>query len=116
MQHTSERERARIAGLLARRERQGLSWSELAASSGLSLNQLFYWRRQFAGERPSPRSQGSSQRANRASFVPVEVTPSAPASAAMVEITTPTGFQLRVAPDIAGDDLRRIVEALTPAC
>lgn len=112
MQRTSDRDRARIAALLARRERQGLSWPELAASSGLSLNQLFYWRRQFAAVRPSSRSP---RRSNRATFVPVAVTPGSPPDA-MVEITTPTGFRLRVAPDIAIIDLRRIVEALTPAC
>ncbi len=56
-----------IEKLLARRERRGLTWFELASESGVPATTLQWWHRRLRGTK-------SAGRRKPAAFVPVVVT------------------------------------------
>lgn len=95
--------------LLARRQRQGWSWPELSRRSGLPVWKLHAWRRRLAARQP-PRKP-------RRPFVPVRVVgaPSLRVSSPL-ELVTPAGFHILVAPDCDPEHLRRVLRALEPGC
>ena len=97
---------------LARRERHGWSWLELSARSGHPVWRLRYWQRRLeetAAAKPD-RSNG---------FVTVDITEPEPVSASSptaIEITTPSGYRVTVAPGFDAEHLHRVLRALTTSC
>lgn len=111
MRTTDPNEVQILSRWLRERERRGLSWAELSAASGVAMWTLRYWHRKLG--LPS-RSAG---RRRRTTFVPVAVRESSsPAPEFTFELTTPSGYQLRLPAAIASADLRRLLEALPPRC
>jgi len=98
----------RMRRLLARRERHGWSWAELSRRSGMPVWKLRWWHRRLARKRPATRS--------RRAFVPVKVIESRAAGCSPLEVITPSGFRILVPGGFSAEDLRRVVEALEPAC
>ena len=94
-----------MARWLARRERQGLSWAQLAWRSGHPVWKLRYWQRRLEGRDRAPKRRAEA-------FVAVEVTSSGASSGATIEITTPSGYRVQVSRDFDPEHLGRVVEAL----
>ena len=92
-----------MARWLARREREALSWAQLAWRSGHPIWKLRYWQRRLRGGRATKRTPG---------FVAVEMTLSGASSGATIEITTPSGYRVQVPRDFDPQHLGRVVEAL----
>ena len=92
-----------MARWLARREREALSWAQLAWRSGHPIWKLRYWQRRLRVGRSTKRTPA---------FVAVEVTPSVASLGATIEITTPSGYRLHVPRDFDVEHLRRLVDAL----
>ena len=97
-----------MEALLARRERQGLTWAELSRRAGLPVWKLRWWQRRLSPKPGTRRPTGS--------FVAVQVIEPSRADPAPLEIVTPSGFRLRVPADFDADHLRRIVRALETEC
>ena len=101
-----------MARWLSRRERHGWSWVELCARSGHPVWQLRYWQRRLAET-----TRAKSRRSG--GFVAVDVTEPEPvivSSTTALEITTPSGYRVAVAPGFDGDHLRRVLQTLAAAC
>ena len=98
-----------MARWLARRERQGWSWTELSERSGHPTWKLRWWQKRF--ERT-----GGSGHARSGSFAAVEVTAAAPNPGGSIEITTPSGYRVQVGPDVDTEHLRRVMQALERGC
>jgi hypothetical protein len=115
MHWTTNREQREIAALIARHEREGVSWAELSRSSGISVWRLRYreQRAKAIGERTT-----SSRESPASGFVPVSIREHAAASSCetLIEIETPAGYRLRVPAGIEPESLRRVLEAITPSC
>ncbi len=97
---------------LARRERHAWSWLELSARSGHPVWRLRYWQRRLAET-----AAGKPDRSR--GFVTVDITEPEPVSASSttaIEITTPSGYRVRVAHDFDPEHLRRVVQALERGC
>ena len=100
----------RIESLLARRERRGLTWFQLAAESGVPATTLQWWQRRL-------RQPKRRRRRKHASFVPVAITESAPlAPPSVLEVVLRTGARIQVPAGFDPDHLRRVVEALETGC
>jgi transcriptional regulator with XRE-family HTH domain len=100
----------RIESLLARRERRGMTWFQLAAESGVPATTLQWWQRRL-------RQPKERRRRKRASFVPVAITESPPSLPAVaLEVELRTGARIRVPAGFDPDHLRRVVEALESGC
>lgn len=97
-----------MQALLARRERQGLTWAELSRHCKLPVWKLRWWQRRLS---PAPRTRKALP-----SFVPVQVVPPARTDSPALEVMTPSGFRLRVPVDFDADHLRRVVRALEGPC
>ena len=97
-----------MEALLARRERLGLSWTELSRRCGLPVWKLRWWHRRLSSK-PRPRKR-------RRSFVAVQVVDSPRAGSVPLEIVTPSGFRLCVPADVDPIHLRRVVQALETKC
>jgi transposase-like protein len=100
-----------IAKLLARRERRGLTWFQLASESGVSATTLQWWQRRLRGTK-------QQRRRKQASFVPVAITgPAVPAlPPAALEVVLHSGASIRVPAEFDPDHLRRVVEVLESGC
>ena len=94
----------KMAGWLAKQERNGWSWAELSRRSGLPAWKLRWWHERLKRIPPAQ----SPVRA----FVAIEIAEPARATASAIELTTPFGFRLAVPPDFDADHLRRVLEAL----
>lgn len=101
----------RIATLLARRERRGLTWFQLAAESGVPATTLQWWQRRL-------RQPQKRRRRKPASFVPVAVTESTPLTPPPValEVVLRAGARIQVPAGFDPEHLRRVVEALEAHC
>ena len=93
---------------LSQRRRQGWSWAWLSFQSGHPVWRLRYWQRRFDPTNAEPRRGGPA-------FVAVEVKEPVHAVGS-IAITTPTGYRLELAGDIAPERLRRVLEALERRC
>jgi hypothetical protein len=98
-----------MARWLTRRERQGWSWVELSRGSGYPTWKLRWWQKRFE------RSGGWPGTAD-AGFVAVEVAEPVRNASASIEITTPSGYCVRVPREFEAEHLRRVVEALERRC
>lgn len=100
-----------IEKLLARRTRQGLTWFELAAESGVPATTLQWWHRRLRGAK-------STGRRKPAAFVPVVVSeaPVATPPPEALEVIVRAGVRIRVPPSFDPGQLRRVVEALESGC
>jgi hypothetical protein len=96
-----------MAKWLARRERQGWSWAELSRRSGVAVWTLRWWARRQAKSPPGRRS---------GAFVAVAVSDEAPPEPIPIEVLTPAGWRLRVAPGFDPEHLRQVLHALEPPC
>ena len=97
-----------MEALLARRERQGLSWADLSRRSGLPVWKLRWWSKRLSPKLPV--------RKPRRSFVAVQIIDSPRPDPPALEIVTPSGFRLRVPADFDPDHLRRLVATLEAGC
>jgi len=98
-----------MARWLAKREEHEWSWAELSRRSRHPIWKLRYWSRRL-GRLPA----ASARRAR--GFVAVEVMDPARSADRSIEITTPSGYRVQVAPDFDAEHLRRVVEALERGC
>ena len=98
-----------MARWLTRRERQGWSWVELSRRCGYPTWKLRWWQKRFE------RTGGSRTTANP-TFVAVEVTEPIRNATASIEITTPSGYCVRVPREFEAEHLRRVMEALERRC
>ena len=93
-----------MARWLARREREALSWAQLAWRSGHPIWKLRYWQRHLRGGRSTKRTPA---------FVAVEVMATgATPGTTTIEITTPSGYRVHVPRDFEPAHLRRLMDAL----
>jgi len=88
--------------LLAESQRPGSSLAAVARHHGLNYSTLHSWKRKLTG---AARRTAET----KPSFAEVKVTAG---PAAVLELQTPQGFTLRLAPGFAAEDLRRILESL----
>lgn len=103
------RDHREMEALLARRERRGLTWSELSEASGVPRSTLALWHRRLRSER--------GQRKDRSGFVRVSVVDADRlALAQRLEIVLRSGHRVLVPSDVAVDDLRRVIEVLESGC
>jgi hypothetical protein len=98
-----------MARWLARRERQGWSWTELSQRSGHPTWKLRWWQKRF--ER-MPVAPGTRERG----FVVVEVAEPVRNAGGSIEITTPSGYRVQVARGFDAEHLRRVLQALERGC
>ena len=98
----------KMAGWLAKQERNGWSWAELSRRSGLPAWKLRWWRERL---KRNPPAQTPAR-----SFVAVEIADSVRPMCASIELTTPSGLRLEVPPDFDADHLRRLLQVLVAAC
>ena len=97
----------KMAGWLAKQERNGWSWAELSRRSGLPAWKLRWWHDRL---KRNPAAQTPAR-----SFVAVEIADSVQPTGASIEVTTPSGFRLEVPPDFDADHLRRLLQVLAVA-
>jgi len=98
----------RMKKLLARRKHHGWSWAELSRRCGLPEWKLHWWRRRLAGTRRVRRS--------RRGFLPVQVVDAARRDSPPVELVSASGVRILVPDNFDADHLKRVLEALEPAC
>jgi hypothetical protein len=96
-----EKRRAEIRRLLERREREGLTYGQLAAASGIPKNTLAAWSSRFRRERATGDAPGF-----------VELVEEEPRSASAFEVVLSEDRRLRVAPGFDEAELVRLVAAL----
>jgi hypothetical protein len=87
------------------RHREGLTYRELSARSGIPANTLAHWAWRL-------RREGKSGRSERVAFVEVSSTTGANSSVPKVEIITRTDRRLLVDADLSPELLQRLVGAL----
>jgi hypothetical protein len=96
-----------MEALLAQGERHGWSCAEMSRRSGVPAWTVRWWaqrRKKSTARRQSPRP-----------FVAVELIDSKPQET-FLEVITPSGFRVRVAPDVDLEHLQRVIRALEPGC
>ena len=99
----------RMRKLLAQRERHGLTWPELSRRSGLPVWKLHSWRQRLA--------ESKVARGKARPFLPVQIVDrDARQSPPPLEVVTPSGLRILVAPDFDPEHLRRLLQALASAC
>jgi hypothetical protein len=114
MQAPADRRQQMLA--LVREWRQsGLIGREFAASHGVTLWTLQYWREQLRKEegRPAPPVR---LRRRRVEFAPVHVVPAADSGGGDLEILLAGGDRIRLAASVEPDRLRRVLEMLRGRC
>ena len=94
-------DRSKMEGLLARRERRGLTFAQLSASSGVPVATLSWWSSRLRRERES-----------EPDFVEVVPAAEGESTEAQVEIALVSGRQLVVREGIAPAVLSALVAAL----
>lgn len=93
---------------LAQRRREDWSWAWLSFQSGHPVWRLRYWQRKLDPANATPEGRGPA-------FIAVEVKEPVHA-VGTIAITTPTGYRLEIASDVAPEQLRRVLEALERRC
>jgi hypothetical protein len=98
----------KMAAWLSKRERHGWSWADLSRRSGLPAWKLRWWHERLQRnpdrQRPAP------------SIVAVEIADRVRPACTSIEITTPSGYRVEIPPDFDAEHLRRVLQALGPAC
>lgn len=93
--------------LLERREREKLTYREAAAlEPGVSINQLFWWRRRLLGTAPQPPDENDKP----STFVELVEAPAR--SGSQLEIVLARGRRIVVSGDVDESALVRVVRAL----
>lgn len=95
-----------MARVLARRDRQGLSWSELSSATGIPRSTLRWWQRRLR------QAEGLSEAGRR--FLQVVVTPEPVTPALMVVVGN--GRRVIVPADFDTEHLRRVIAAVESEC
>ncbi len=90
--------------LLARRERQGLTFRELSEESGIAVPTLSWWASKLRRESAEPEAR----------LVPVEVLDEGGSGSVTIELGS--GLRLVVEPGFDAEQLARVVSALSSAC
>lgn len=92
--------------MIARREAEGLTWSELSEASGVPLSTLTYWRQKLETE--------PSLKADEGSFVELLVQPSSlPLPSTGIDLVTPSGIRFSIGPDFDETTLLRLLAVLS---
>jgi hypothetical protein len=96
-----------ISRLLAMRDREGLTYAELAARTGLAPTTLSWWAWRLRSEEPAT-----------CSFVEIEITePESQTHAdSGVSVRISDGVELRIDRAFDADTLRRVVTTLSSSC
>jgi len=97
-----------MEALLTRRQRLGLTWSELGEESRVPLSTLYKWNRRL-------KAQGAGGRRRRR-FVAVRVMEPERSAGEPLEVTLRTGHRVRVTPGFDAEHLRRVVAVLESGC
>lgn len=104
----SER-RERMKLLLAQREREGLTYAELAKLTGESRHGLSWWAWKL-------RQESRGVRGRRKGFVEVELAADARVESGEIEVILAHGRRLSIRPGFDESTLRRIVAVLESPC
>ena len=97
-----------MARWLAQRNEHGWSWVELSRRSGHPAWKLRWWQGRLE-RNPLPQEPARA-------FVAVELAGRDRGHTSAITITTPAGYRIEVASDIATEQLRRVVDALERRC
>lgn len=112
----SERKRRAWRREVERWQRSGESIRAFCARRGLSEPSFYWWRRRLGAGRSGRRGSGSesgSRPSPQPGFAEVQVTGEAgPTAAGMIELTLPTGEQLRIGPGVDAMHLQRVLAAV----
>lgn len=98
--------REQMRRYLQRREREGLTYAELAAATGERAHTLSWWAWKLRSERA----------VEEPAFVELEVADDCPAASSSIEIVLSSGRRLIVQPGFDEETLRRAVDALELSC
>ena len=102
-----KRDPKKMRALIRRRERQGLTWDELAEQSGIPKSTLYWWKRSLEPGNPPG---GDSSRG----FAEVEVRETETEGSGSVEvIVAHSNHRVRVALGFCPDHLLRVLQALS---
>jgi len=108
---TRRHTRTEIDAILDERDREGLTYDELAERTGVAKSTLSWWswrRRREGGERKGGR--------RTAHFAEVVTTPERVRDGKGIELTTASGLELRVPPGFDEETLARVLGLLTRGC
>lgn len=97
-----------MARWLAQRKEHGWSWVELSRRSGHPAWKLRWWQGRLE-RNPLPQEPART-------FIAVELAGRERSNLDAITITTPAGYRIEVASDIAAEQLRRVVDALERRC
>jgi hypothetical protein len=109
MDQTTTETAKRWSEIVDRWRRSGMTGRLFAEQEGINVSTLFGWSRKLRPSTDTPTMTGTSM------LLPVTILePSAPAPAPsrMLEVLLPGGEIVRVPPDIAPEQLARVVRAL----
>jgi len=108
---TRRHTRAEVDAILDRRDREGLTYEELAELTGIAKTTLSWWswrRRRESGQRRRGRSV--------AGFAEVVTVAEQPSQGTAMELTTPSGLALRIPADFDEVALERLLALLARRC
>ena len=102
-----ESKRERMAGVLARWRRSGLSAAQFCRRNGIKRQALSYWKRALG-----PAARRIEQRVPRPTFVPLQIVDEPVFEAAVLEIVLASGDRVRVPAGTSVEQIRAVVSAL----
>lgn len=102
-----ESKRERMAGVVGRWGRSGLSGAEFCRRNGIRPQALSYWKRVL-----EPSAARVEQRVPRPAFVPLQIVDEAVAEVPVLEIVLVGGDRIRVPVGTAAEQIRAVVSAL----
>ncbi len=97
--------REEIEALFALRQRDGLSWKQLAAHSGIPLGTLSSWQQKL-----------SREARQRKDFVEIAPAPARRASESLITLETAAGLRVHMPADFDADALPRLLAAVGSPC
>ena len=111
----SRQKHGRWAREIARWRRGGESVRAFCRRRGLKEPSFYYWRRRIEAD-PVMDNAGSSgggaPDVHGPAFAELRVTDQPGASAPVVELTLPTGEQLRIGDEVSGEHLQRVISVV----
>ncbi len=102
-----ESKRERMAGVLDRWGRSGLSAAEFCRRNGITRQALSYWRRAL-----EPVARRVEQRVQRPAFVPLQIVDEPVAEASVLEVVLSNGDRVRIPAGTSVEQIRVVVSAL----
>lgn len=102
-----ESKRERMAGVLDRWGRSGLSAAEFCRRHGITRQALSYWKRVLG-----PVARRVEHRVPRPAFVPLQIVDEPVAEVSVLEIVLSSGDRVRVPAGTSVEQIRAVVSAL----